>query len=308
MSAREPSLEVWRGAVNTWNCDEMGHMNVRFYVAHALQGLGGVAAAFGMPEAFSLRATSTLEVRAHRIRFLREARAGSPLHLEAGVLAMDESEALVLQVLKHSLSGEPCAAFVTRIGHVTTAGRAFPWPRQARDAATAFACDRPPYAQARGVPEPPAEFQASLARAETLGLLSAARGVVLPEECDVFGRLRTDAVMGRFSDGAAQLFGGPDRGHVATGARIGGAMLEISIVHHRQALLGSHLWLRSGLCAIEPKLNHVVHWLLDPMSGEPVATAQGVAAALDLDARKIAVRTPEQLQRLQSKVFEGLTP
>ena len=27
-------LEVWRGGVNTWECDEMGHLNVRFYVAH----------------------------------------------------------------------------------------------------------------------------------------------------------------------------------------------------------------------------------------------------------------------------------
>ena len=30
---------VWRGGVNTWECDEMGHMNVRFYLAKAMEGL-----------------------------------------------------------------------------------------------------------------------------------------------------------------------------------------------------------------------------------------------------------------------------
>ena len=49
-------MEVWRGGVNTWECDEMGHMNVRFYVANAMEGLVGLAAALGMPEAFKTNA------------------------------------------------------------------------------------------------------------------------------------------------------------------------------------------------------------------------------------------------------------
>ncbi|MEI9891118.1 MAG: hypothetical protein WDN45_11635 [Caulobacteraceae bacterium] len=27
--------EIWRGGVTPWQCDEMGHMNVRFYLAAA---------------------------------------------------------------------------------------------------------------------------------------------------------------------------------------------------------------------------------------------------------------------------------
>ena len=45
-------VEVWRGAVQAWECDEMGHMNVRFHLAKAMQGLAGAAAALGMPHAF----------------------------------------------------------------------------------------------------------------------------------------------------------------------------------------------------------------------------------------------------------------
>lgn len=49
----DTGVEVWRGGVNVWECDEMGHMNVRFYVTRAMQGLVGLAAELGMPEAFS---------------------------------------------------------------------------------------------------------------------------------------------------------------------------------------------------------------------------------------------------------------
>jgi len=29
-------IEVWRGGVNSWELDEMGHMNVRYYGARAV--------------------------------------------------------------------------------------------------------------------------------------------------------------------------------------------------------------------------------------------------------------------------------
>ena len=48
-----PGLEVWRGGVNTWECDRMGHLNVRFHVAHAAEGLVGLAAGLGLPRAFA---------------------------------------------------------------------------------------------------------------------------------------------------------------------------------------------------------------------------------------------------------------
>jgi acyl-CoA thioester hydrolase len=112
--------------------------------------------------------------------------------------------------------------------------------------------------------------------------------------------------MGRFSDAASQIFGGFNRGRTIEGNRIGGAMLEIHILHHRTPRIGQHMTLRSGLAAIEPRFSHIVHWLLDPVSGEPWATARGVAAAFDTDARRIVERTPEQLEPFQTKVFEGL--
>jgi len=81
-------IEIWRGGVNTWECDEMGHMNVRFYVARAMEGLVGLAAALGLPHAFAAHAGATLLVREQHIRFLREARAGAALHMTGGVVVV----------------------------------------------------------------------------------------------------------------------------------------------------------------------------------------------------------------------------
>ena len=41
-------IEVARSAVQTWECDQMGHMNVQFYVAKAEEGMTALAAALGL--------------------------------------------------------------------------------------------------------------------------------------------------------------------------------------------------------------------------------------------------------------------
>src|SRR3954470_4767757 len=79
-------IEVWRGGVNAWDCDGMGHLNVRNYVAFAMEGLAGLAAELGLPGAFRPGAPSTVVVRDHHLRFLREAREGAVLHMRAGVV------------------------------------------------------------------------------------------------------------------------------------------------------------------------------------------------------------------------------
>ncbi|MBV9509111.1 MAG: thioesterase family protein, partial [Caulobacteraceae bacterium] len=107
--AGEPGVEVWRGGVNAWERDEMGHMNVRFYLARAMEGLAGLAAALGMPRAFTADANATLLVREHYVRFLREALVGAPQHMRGWVVEMGETEARLMLALFHSTTGEPSA-------------------------------------------------------------------------------------------------------------------------------------------------------------------------------------------------------
>ena len=52
------------------------------------------------------------------------------------------------------------------------------------------------------------ESQASLARADELGLKRTALGAVGAADCDAFGRMRTELMMARISDGIPHFFDG----------------------------------------------------------------------------------------------------
>jgi acyl-CoA thioester hydrolase len=305
------AIEIWRGGVNTWECDEMGHMNVRFYVARFMDGVAGMAMRLGLPRAFSPDATATLIVEDHHLRFQREAQAGAPLVMTGGVVTLTETGAVVLQILTHAVSGEPCATAITRVTHTTALGRPFPWPSRTAAAAGGLMVEVPPFAAPRSIDSGPIEPAASLDAADRLHLGCAARGAITAADCDAFGRMRPEVFLGRVSEGVPGLLA-PVRKAVAAGApdgvkRIGGAVLEYRLIYLDWPHAGDHVELRSGLRAFDDKTQRITHWLLDPVSGRPWAVSEAVAINLDLDARKIVPISAEAQKALKAFVSEGLT-
>ena len=305
------AVEIWRGGVNTWECDEMGHMNVRFYVARFMEGLAGLAMRLGLPEAFSPQATATLLVRDHHIRFLREARAGAPLHMTGGVIELGETDALVLQVLIHTRTNEPCATALTRVSHSAPSGRDFPWPGRTRAAAGVLSVEVPAFAAPRSIDAGPVRPTASLEAADRLGVGCAGRGTIAPHDCDAFGRMRPEMFIGRVSDGVPGLLS-PVRKAVTEAAaettrRVGGAVLEYRLIYLDWPMAGDHVELRSGLRGFDDKTQRMTHWLLDPVSGRPWGVSEAVAVNFDLDARKIIPIPPAVREALAAFVTEGLT-
>lgn len=305
-------IEIWRGGANTWECDEMGHMNVRFYVTKAVEGLVGLAAALGLPHAFAAHAGSTLIVREQHIRFLREAHAGAALHMTGGVVEMGEDSARFIQLLWHSDSGALAASFQTVVAHVTPAeGRPFPWPARTRERAAGLMLAVPDQAAARSVSLEPFESRASLERADALGLVRIAQGAVLPADCDLFGRMRTEMFIGRVSDGIGRLVRG-FRDTVTAAAeaqpkRVGGAVLEYRLVHLDWPRAGDRLEIRSGLKDADTRTKRMIHWMLDPDTGKAWGTSEAVAITLDLDARKIVPISEDARVELMKQATAGLT-
>lgn len=294
MTAAEglPGVEIWRGGVNTWDCDEMGHMNVRHYVVRAQEGLIGLAAELGLPNAFSPHANATLLVKEHHIRFLREAHAGAPLAMLGGVIEMGETEARLLQLLIHPATGELAATFQTTVVHATPReGQPFPWPRVARERAEALKVEVPEKARARSLDLSPFTPTASLARADALKLSRIGLGGLLPSDCDVYGRMRAEQFIGRVSDGVG-AFIHPFRDLVFEHAkprpgRLGGAVLEYRIAYLAWPRIGDRIEVRSGLIGTDARTLRVAHWMLDPATGQPWGTSEAVTITFDLDARKI---------------------
>jgi len=301
-------IEVWRGGVAAWEADEMGHLNVGFYVAKAMEALAGLAAELGMPRVIAPTAEATLVVRDQHIRFLREARPGTALTIGGGVVEMGESEARLLLLMRHP-SGEFAASFQTVVTHATARhGRPFPWPDRVRARAAALAIEVPEKAAPRSVSLAPIETQASLARADALGLIHTGLGVVDPRDCDAFGRMRTEGFMQRLSSAIPNLFaaGRPGRGPAERG-KVGGAALEYRLVHHAWPRAGDRVMLRSGFSGGDARVRRLTHWMLDPDSGRPWASAEAIAVSFDLETRKIITLSDEELARMEAETTPGLT-
>ena len=307
-----PGVEIWRGGLNTWECDEMGHMNVRFYVTRAMEGLAGLAAQLGLPHAFAPGAGATLLVRDQHIRFLRECRPGAALHMTGGVIEMGEEEARLLQLLIHSKTGEIAATFQTTVAHVTPGeARPFPWPRRTLELAEALKVDVPKEAQARSIVLDPVESQASLQRAEELGLIRISLGAVGRADVDTFGRMGIEQFIGRVSDGIPSLVGA-FRDTVAKTAperpgRVGGAVLEYRLVFLDWPRAGDRVEIRSGLAGVDARTQRLMHWLLDPETGKAWGTSEAIAITFDLDARKVVAISEEAQADLAAHITQGLT-
>lgn len=305
------AVEVWGGGVNTWECDRMGHMNVRYYVAKATEGLAGLAAEMGMPRVFAPGAQSTLMVREHHIRFLREAHPGGFLYMTGGVLEMDACEARLLLTLFHP-DGQPCATFNTVVAHVTAdEGRPFQWPQRVRERAAALLTNLPDYAAPRSIGLDPIASAASLERAEAMDLRRAGRGVFDARDCDAFGRMRPELFMSKLSDGISRVFGGESAQLVANGApegaRIGGAALEYRLIYLDWPRAGERYVLRSGLSGCDERARRLIHWLLDPESGRPWGVAEAIVISLDLEARKVIKMSPEAQAAIRREAYADLT-
>ncbi|MGA0606200.1 thioesterase family protein [Phenylobacterium sp. VNQ135] len=299
-------VEVWRGSVAAWECDHMGHMNVGFYVAKASEALAGLAAELGMPRAFAPDAGATLIVKDQHIRFLKEARPGAALHMTGGVIEVGEDDARLAFLLHHA-DGALAASFQTLVSHATADdGRPFPWPDRVRPRLEALRMDVPEAAAPRSIGLDPVESQASLARADELGVKRTALGAIRPVDCDAFGRMRTELLMARISDGIPHFFEGKRPG-AGDDRKIGGAALEYRLIHLDWPRAGDRVELRSGSAGGDARFRRLVHWLVDPTSGRAWGAAEAIAVSFDLETRKIITLSDEELARVEANAVRGLS-
>ncbi len=314
---------LYRGVTNAWECDEMGHLNVRFYVAKAMEGLGPLAEMLGMSGAFREDANGTLQPIEQHIRFHAESRPGTPLTISGAPSAVGSPELTLYQEMRHTHTGALSATLQTRLGHVLArSNAAFPFPERTISRAKALML-------AGGVPEAGAPRSLAFANGESpvgdfLRPEAPAGGdwnplgcfMVSPAECDIFGWLRAEMIMGRVSDSVPNLMEGwrrdlasaLDRESGETSAvprRIGAAVLETRIHYHAWPRAGDLIETHSFIKAATSKTLHFVHRLIDPVRNIPWASVEAMAVSLDLDARKAISVPPEFLAQLNRMAVAG---
>lgn len=292
--------------MNTWECDQNNHLNVRFQCERAMAGLALMAQALEMRGAFRADAGATLAPLDLHIRFLKEAHALDTLVMHGGVLSFTETSADLCLDMRHA-DGAPGTSFCFRVAHIEPSTRkAFPWSSRTRTALQRLACTAPAHATPRAIDVTRAPGEASLQRAKQLGALHIGAHLVTPDQCDAFGRLRAEHIFGRASDSVPAMFAEWRKNPAPGVPPLSGAVVEARIIFRRWPRAGDLIEVHSGIVEAQGKITRVVHWLLDPLSGKAWASMEVVAVAFDQTTRKAVDMPPALLEERKKRIVAGM--
>jgi acyl-CoA thioester hydrolase len=296
---------LYQGSVNTWECDEGGHLNIRFHLERAMIGLAHFARHLELPRAYTAAAGSTLvPVEAH-IRFLKEARPGAPLTMHGGVVKLGENDATLCLDMRHG-DGAPASCFTIRVAHAETRGfRPFPWSARSRAAAKKLTASLGAHAKPRSVDMNAPLADVSRDRALELGATRVGATMVLPEHCDAFGRMRGEHFVGRISDSVPNLLAqwrqeakADNNGAVEPA----GAVVEARLAFRRFPRAGDLIEVHTGIAEVGEKTMRLVHWLVDPEGGGAWGSMEAVTLTFDTTTRKTIAPSAEARERMTKRV------
>jgi acyl-CoA thioester hydrolase len=151
---------------------------------------------------------------------------------------------------------------------------------------------------------------AELATADALGMPVGSGGAIMPQTCDVFGRMLPEQMLARVYASVGHIIRESQAAvlemHPELLGRLGGAAVEYRVLYQAWPNAGDRVLLRSAHKDLTPKLRRVIHWLLDPTSGKAWASAEMVSLFLDLKARRSLTLSDAALQSMGIKPTVGL--
>ncbi|MEQ9519735.1 MAG: thioesterase family protein [Parvibaculum sp.] len=302
-----PAIELYRSSAQTWETDGMGHMNVQFYSEKATAALSALSLALGHGRDAQTRTHLRLTPKDHHIRFLREQRPGAPIFIQGGVVRVEGDRLICYFEMVNTVSQEVAATFLTEAAFVDIrTGEEATMPACIAAQIATLQVDVPTHGAPRGLVLSAPRPAPLLGEAEEMKLIQTFKGEVLPEWCDITGRLAIRRYMGIVSDSIPNLLAQPRGDDRSKDSKIGGAALEYRFVYRAAPLAGDIVVLRSGLKIVTDKTYTWAHWLFNAETGACVATAEAVAIALDLVLRKSIPIPAEMKAHLTSFVVEGL--
>ncbi|RFA36141.1 thioesterase family protein [Alkalilimnicola ehrlichii] len=144
-------IEIYRGSVQAWEVDQMGHMNVQFYMEKADVGLQVFAHRLGLGPEFVRREGARLTARTCHVRFLREQHPGAPVRITGGTLSATRDRLQLLQEMTNPATDDVAATFVMEVELCDIAtGKPRPIPDAALQAAASVEVELPAHAARAG--------------------------------------------------------------------------------------------------------------------------------------------------------------
>jgi acyl-CoA thioester hydrolase len=295
-------IELWRGCANAWECDELGHLNVRFYLAKAWEAVGDLSERISMSGAFGPGSVATLLPRDISIRYLGEVHPGTPLVIEGAIVHVKAKSAGIYLIVRNAASNSVSAIFTMRLDHCVAGSRKrFAWPNRIRSELDARLSEIPEAATPRSLYTGPRKKRICLSDADALKLAEIGRGRINPEDCGPFRQMMPEHLQGKISNSVAnfsEAFPEQTAAHASGSVKIGGALLEGRICVRRWPKIGDGYVIRSGVQYADRNIRSIIHWVFDKQ-GRLLWSMQGIAGILDLSARKLVKADDTTLAELE---------
>jgi acyl-CoA thioesterase FadM len=270
-------IETYRGTVYRWELDNVDHFTVGFYFQRFADATLGLLESLELGPPYMARTQRGLVPVDAYVRYFRELRVGDLLHIESGVIDVDDGDVVSGHKLFDSDGGAVCATIELRARHVELAGRV-PVPlspaQEAAARARRVAWDGPPR-ERRAVPGSDA------------GFVEAGREYVKPWEIDAYGQSAMAFYVHRFAaaNGHAIAAFGMTPAYQREQRR-GFSTFEFQLEFLGDLRAGDPVVVRTGLLHVGTSSLRVFHRMSNPRTGALVATLDQLGVHLDMDARR----------------------
>ena len=132
-------IQTYLGTVMQWHCDQMGHMNVMWYVGKFDEATWNLFAMMGASADYLRKEDKAMAAVDQRIQYRRELLAGDTVVVDSAVLEIKPKSITFVHEMRHALTGEiaaTCRLVGVHMGHTTR--KSEPFPQRVLDAAKAL--------------------------------------------------------------------------------------------------------------------------------------------------------------------------
>ena len=303
-------VHSWSGEASQWECDELGHLNMRRYMFKIAEARQMLAILLGLTDSFKKGAYSTLKMREFHIRYLGEVRPGGPISIKSAITDLRETQMDVVHVMSHPDGRAACMVHET-LSHISLRTfEDFLWPSRLREAAGPFTIDVPDITGSKGLNLTSSPSGLTEAQVKDMGMQRIGRGVFAPGDANIFRRVTAQAILarvtqtvGQFSAAWPEMFSSD---FVSGKSHIHGALLEARVVLGPAATPGDGYNFYSGIAGATPNVRTLIHKLYNCVTCELIASMEGVGCLMDLNARNHMKTPADTVAALNSAAIDGL--
>lgn len=301
-------FKTWSGECSAWECDGLGHLNMRHYMTKVQQARQMFFISTGLPLAFRKQSLTTVKVKSFYIRYIDEARPDDPLYIESGCLEISKKAAKICHIMYH-LDGRVASTIVENVEHINLSTEtAAIWPKGFFQSAERYNIIQPLEAKLRNIKHETESWNPHESELIKISAKQIGAGVFQLHEAGTDGKITPQALMGRATETLAHMLDGyPEfRDPLYKNGENSGALLEAQIFIHKAQVAGDAYRFYSGLIEGDKYTRKIVHHIVNSVTGDCIFSMIGAGCLFNLKSRKLIKANERQVAVLQNNILDGL--